>query len=93
MIRLNNKINSKIFEKLSGIKNKDEKPEEVKNSLDDEINDLMAKLEIEKDRTISDEDLQNILEEPAAHPELEPKTEPAAPEQPQLQPETETRNT
>ena len=28
----------------------------------------MAKLEIEKDRTISDEDLQNILEEPAAHP-------------------------
>ena len=74
------------LEKLTGVKNKDIKTEEVKSSLDDEINDLMAKLEIEKDRTISDEDLQNILEEPAA-PAPQPETEPEPQPEPEPTPE------
>ena len=95
MNKMNLENKRRHLEKLSGIKNKDEKPEEVKSSLDDEINDLMAKLEIEKDRTISDEDLQNILEEPAApaapappKPELEPETQPAPEPEPEPEPPT-----
>ena len=78
------------LEKLTGVKNKDIKTEEVKSSLDDEINDLMAKLEIEKDRTISDEDLQNILEEPAAQPAAAPEPELELKPQPEPEPEPPT---
>ena len=98
MNKMNLENKRKHLEKLTGVKNKDIKTEEVKSSLDDEINDLMAKLEIEKDRTISDEDLQNILEEPRApapetetapqpKPELETETQPEP--EPETQPEPE----
>ena len=95
MNKMNLENKRRHLEKLTGVKNKDIKTEEVKSSLDDEINDLMAKLEIEKDRTISDEDLQNILEEPAApaapappKPELEPETQPAPEPEPEPEPPT-----
>ena len=96
MNKMNLENKRRHLEKLTGVKNKDIKTEEVKSSLDDEINDLMAKLEIEKDRTISDEDLQNILEEPAAPqpqpetaPQPEPEPEPEPEPQPEPQPEPE----
>jgi hypothetical protein len=96
MNKMNLENKRRHLEKLTGVKNKDIKTEEVKSSLDDEINDLMAKLEIEKYRTISDEDLQNILEEPAPpapqpapEPELELKPEPETQPAPEPEPEPE----
>ena len=48
----------KHLPKLSGSRHKDEKPEEVKSSLDDEINDLTGKNSVIAimTRTISGED-------------------------------------
>tara|TARA_R110002012_G_scaffold38740_6_gene107549 strand:- start:1982 stop:2827 length:846 start_codon:yes stop_codon:yes gene_type:complete len=89
MNKMNLENKRKHLEKLTGVKNKDIKTEEVKSSLDDEINDLMAKLEIEKDRTISDEDLQNILEEPRAPA---PETETAPQPKPELEPAPELKS-